>query len=135
MRRDIRYLRLVLAIRPPDHPGAGRRTRFRESMDTLLLGVPSSSIGVVLLIALAAGIAGRPIPGWNVKAIGSSASYHVPSQDCAIGALVGDCLGLAGILLARFRHRTISLLPILGTALSVLHILRFFLFFSVKELL
>ena len=70
-----------------------------------------------------------------MKAISSSAFYYIPSKDCAIAALAGDCLGVAGVLLARFRHGTVSLLSALGIALSLLHILLFFLFVSVMELL
>jgi hypothetical protein len=134
MRRDVQDHRLLLTMQPPSHPRASRKPRFRESLDTLVLGTLSTSIGVVLLIALAAGIAGRPIPGWNERAI-SSAYYYVPSKDCAIAALVGDCLGLVGIMLARHRHGTISLLSTLGTAFSLLHIFLFFLFVSFMELL
>jgi hypothetical protein len=135
MLRDVENRRLALTMQPPDKPGDGRRPRFRESLDTLLLGVLSTSIGLVLLIALCAGIVRRPIPGWNERAISSSAYYFVPSKDCAIAAFVGIGLGLTGIMLARHRHRTISLLSTLGTAISWLHIALFFLFVSLMELL
>jgi hypothetical protein len=133
MLRDTKAHRLVLAMQRPGEPGAGRKRRRRESLDTLLLGALSTSIGVVLLIVLAAGIARRPIPGWNERAI-SSAWYYVPSKDRAILALVGEGLGLAGIMLARYRHGTTSLLSTLGTALSLLHIFLFFLFVALMEL-
>ena len=103
-------------------------------MDTLVLGALSTSIGVVLFIALAAAIARRPIPGWDERAI-SSAWYYVPSKDCAIAAAVGEALGLAGIGLARHRHGTRSLLSTLGTALALLHIVLFFGFVALMELL
>jgi hypothetical protein len=132
---DTTNRRLAPTMRPPDDPEADRRPRFRESLDTLLLGALSTSIGLVLLNALAAGIARRPIPGWNERAISPSAYYYVPSKDCAIAALVGEVLGLAGIFLATRRHGTTSLLSTLGTALSLLHIFLFFLFVSLVELL
>jgi hypothetical protein len=132
---DVEYRQLVVRLQPRGDPEAGRRPRLRESLDTLLLGALSTSIGVVLLIALASGVARRPIPGWNERAISSSASYYIPSKDCAIAAIVGEGLGVAGILLARYRHGTISLLSTVGTVMSLFHVCLFFLHVSLMELL
>jgi hypothetical protein len=128
------YRQFVVNTQPPHSPEVARKPRFRESLDTLLLGALSTSVGVVLLIALAAGVAQRPISGWNERAIGPS-SYFIPKKDCAIIALVGEGLGLAGILLARHRRGTISVLSIVGTAICLLHIYLFFLYVLVMELL
>jgi hypothetical protein len=125
---------LMLETRPRRGPGSGQRPRFRESLDTLILGVLSASIGTVLLIALFSGVVRPPIPGRNERAISASALYYNPSKDCAILALIGEGLGLAGLLLARYRHGTISPLSALGTALCLLHIDLFFLHVSVMEL-
>ena len=130
---DVDYRRLVLAMRPTPDRETGRRLPIRESLDTLVLGSLSTSIGLVLLIALFAGIAQRPIPEWNEKAI-SSASYYIPSKVCAIVAIAGECLGLAGVLVARYRHRTISPLSTLGTGLSLIHVYLFFLHVWIMEL-
>jgi hypothetical protein len=132
---DVDHRRNVLGMRPPDDHGTGRWLRWRDSLDTLLLGTLSTSIGVVLLIALASGVARRPIPGWSEPAISSSASYYIPSKDCGIGAVVGVFLGMAGILLARCRHGTNSPLSILGTVISLGHICLFFIYVSIMELL
>ena len=132
---DVEYRRNVLRMQPPDDPETGRRPRWRDSLDTLLLGTLSTSIGVVLLIALASGVARRPIPGWNERAISVSASYYIPSKDCGIGAVVGVFLGMAGILLARWRHGTHSPLSALGTVISLGHVYLFFIYVSIMELL
>jgi hypothetical protein len=132
---DVEYRQLVPNLRLPGHPGARRRSRFRESLDTLILGTLSTSIGVVLMAAFACGVARHPIPGWNERAISSSASYYIPSKDCAIAALIGEALGLAGIILARYRHDTISPTSAAGTAICFLHISLFFLHVSLMELL
>ncbi len=132
---DVEYRRNVLGMQPPDHIKTGRTPRWRDSLDTLSLGTLSTSIGLVLLIALASGVARRPIPGWNERAISVSASYYIPSKDCAIGAVVGVFLGMAGILLARWRHGTSSPLSILGTVISLGHVYLFFIYVSIMELL
>jgi hypothetical protein len=130
---DIQHRQVVLSQQPSQRPDAGPKARFRESLDTLLLGALSTSIGVVLLIALAAVVAQRPIAGWNERAI-SPILYSVPSKDCAIMAVVGAYLGLAGILLAKHRHGTVSVLSIVGTVISLLYVCLFFLYVSLMEL-
>jgi hypothetical protein len=136
MLADVEYRKFVLKIGPQRKLQAGTKPRFRESLDTLALGALSTSIGVVLLIALAAAIARRPIPGWTERAmIGSSALYYVPSKDCAIAALVGECLGLSGILLAKYHRRVGSSLSTLGTAMCLLHIFLYFVWVLLIELL
>jgi hypothetical protein len=132
---DVEYRQNVLRMQPPGDPEAGRRPRFRESLDTLLLGALSTSIGVVLLIALASGIARRPIPGWSERAISASASYYIPSKDCGIAAVVGVFLGMAGILLGRWRHGMTSPLSALGTIISLVHVYLFFIYVTIMELL
>jgi hypothetical protein len=135
MLSHVEYRQLVLKMRPQSKLQAGRKRHFREYLDTLALGALSTAIGVVLLIALAAAIAGRPIPGWTERAmIGSSASYFVPSKECAIVVIVGQCLGLAGIMLAKYRRGVVSSLCTLGTALCLLHICLYFLHVLIIEL-
>jgi hypothetical protein len=129
----IKYRQPVLKAEPSSDSQAGRRRPLRESLDTLILGALSTSIGVVLMIVLVTGIARRPIPGWSDRAFSPSASYYVPSRDCAIAAVAGEAAGLAGILLARHRHGTISPLSILGTVMSLLHVYMFFLHVAIME--
>jgi hypothetical protein len=135
MLADVEYRRFVLRILPQTKLEAGTKPRFRESLDTLALGALSTSIGVVLLIAMAAAIARRPISGWTERVmIGSSASYYVPRKDCAIAALVGECHGLGGILLAKYHRRVASSLSTLGTAMCLLHICLYFVWTLFIEL-
>lgn len=135
MLMPVEYRQFVVKTRPRRDAKAARRPRVRESLDTLILGALSTAIGVVLLVALASGVARRPIAGWNEKAISQSAHYYIPSRDCVLGALVGEALGVAGLLLGRFRHNTIPPLSALGTAVSMLHVYLFFLHVSVMEFL
>jgi hypothetical protein len=135
MLMPVEYRQFVLKMQPSREPRGVRRPRFRESLDTLILGALSTAIGIVLLIALASGVIRRPIPGWNERAIGTSALYYIPSKDCAIAALVGIGLGMAGLVLARYRHGTISPLSALGVVICSLHVYLFFLHISVMGLL
>ncbi len=125
---DAEYRRLVPNLRPPGEPRPRRRPRSRESLDALILGTLSMSIGVVLMIALVAGVVRRPFRGWSELVIRSKVSYYIPSKDCALMALVGVYLGLAGILLVRRRHGTLSPLSVAGTSIGSLHIYLFFLY-------
>jgi hypothetical protein len=101
----------------------------------MILGGLSTAIGVVLLIALAWGVIGRPSPRWNERAINTSVIYYIPSKDCAILVPIGVILGLAGLVLAHYRHKTISPLSVLGTAICSLDVYLFFLHVSVMEYL
>jgi hypothetical protein len=127
------YRQLVVKLRPPRGTRAVRRPRFKESWDTMILGGLSTAIGVGLLIVLALAVAKWPIAGWNERA-NSIADYYVPNGGCAIGALVGACLGLSGTALARHGHGTISPLSIVGTVVSLLHVCLFFAYVLWKEL-
>ena len=129
------YRRFVLKAQPSRGSRDGRRPRLREFVDTMILGGLSTAIGVVLLTALAWSVIQRHFPGWNERAISTSAVYYIPSKDCAILVPIGVVLGLAGLVLAHYRHRTISPLSVLGTAICSLHVYLFFLHVSVMEYL
>ncbi len=125
---------LVLRRPSPDHRGDARPPRLRETLMPLILGALSTSIGIVLLIALFAGIARRPLPGWNERAVTSAAPYYVPSKNCGIAAVVAVFLGGAGGLLAWRRGRT-SALSVFGIVIAMVHIFLFFAYVLVMELL
>ena len=82
-----------------------KKRRFRESLDTLILGSLSTAVGVVVLIALLWGMVGRPVQGWNEAPIASGTKYLIPTKDCGIAAVVGEFLGLAGIVVAKIPAR------------------------------
>jgi hypothetical protein len=100
---------------------ADRRRLLRESLDTFVLGSLSTSVGVVVLIALISEIRGHHVGGWFEEPIRSQGGHVIPSLTCAIAAVAGECLGLAGILLARSRERAISPLATWGTTLCMVH--------------
>lgn len=104
-----------------------RTPRLRETLVTLAFGSLATSIGVVLLVALFAGMLRRPLAGWNERAITGAAPYYVPSKDCAIAAIAGVFLGVAGCYIAWKRRARFSVLSISGLVLCLAHI---FLFFS-----
>jgi hypothetical protein len=127
------YRRIVLEIGQAPEARTAPRPPFRESVDTLVLGSLSVSVGVVLLVALLAGFVGIRVEGWNRSPVATPARYRVPAQVCGIAAVAGQCLGLAGILLAR-RRRAISPLSTLGTVFCLVHICLFFIFISLVSL-
>ncbi len=52
--------------------------------------------------------------------------YQAPSRASAIAAVAGECLGLAGILLGRWRKMATSVLCVLGTVICLLDMLVFY---------
>jgi hypothetical protein len=102
-----------------------KKTSFRESLDTLILGSLSTAIGVVVLIALLSGMVGRPVEG-NETPIAAHTKYLIPTKDCGIAAVIGEFLGLAGMLVAKIRRGAISPLSTLGTVISLIHMYLFF---------
>ncbi len=118
---------LVLPSGSSDPRAGERAPRLRETLITLTLGSLATSIGVVLLVALFAGMLRRPLADWNERAITGAAPYYVPSKDCAIAAIAGVFLGVAGCHVAWRRRARFSLLSLSGVVLCLVHI---FLFFS-----
>lgn len=131
---NLEYRQLVVNMRPPRGTRPARKLRFRETQDTMIFGGLSTAIGVGLLVLLALAVAGREIDGWIERAVNTPALYYVPVQRCAIWAMVGACLGLSGMALARYYHETVSHLSILGVAVSLLHACLFFVHVSLNEL-
>ena len=105
-----------------------RKKRFRESLDTLILGSLSTSIGIVVMIALLSGMVGRPVQGLNKAPIASGGRYLIPNSDCGIAAVVGEFLGLAGMLVGQVRRGAISPLSTLGTVICLSHMYIFFIY-------
>jgi hypothetical protein len=102
--------------------------RSRESLDTLMLGSLSTSIGIVVLFALLAGMVGRPVEGWNEAPIASGGRYYIPTPDCGIAAVVGEFLGLAGMALGQARRGATSKLSRLGTIICLVHMYLFLIY-------
>ncbi len=90
------------------------------------MGALSTALGVVVLLALAGGLVGHANEGWIEQSMTRHAGSLIRTEVCGVTALIGEFLGLAGILLARSRHRAISPLSILGTIICLSHFVVFF---------
>jgi hypothetical protein len=111
-------------------PESRPKSRFRETLDTAILGSLSSSVGIVVLIVVMSGLIGRRVSDWHEdKFIYTTRviNYLEPSSTCAVATVVGEILGLAGIALAWNRRRTISPLSTIGTLTCLLHMFLFFI--------
>jgi hypothetical protein len=127
MPSDSEYRQLSLRMGQSGSVRAERKNRFRESLDTLILGSLSTAIGVVVMIALLSGMVGHPVRGWNEAPIATPNIQLIPTKDCGIAVVVGYLLGLAGILVGKIRRGAISPLSTLGTVLTMGHIYIFFM--------
>jgi hypothetical protein len=126
MSSESTYRQFLLETEKRIAPQKHAKPRFQESIDTFILGSLSCAVGVVVLIVVLSGIAGRPVRDWY-----KISRYPQPSTTCAVAAVVGELLGVAGIALALFRRRTISPLSTLGTMMCLSHILLFYIHYVV----
>jgi hypothetical protein len=102
--------------RPDRHPSleGGRRCSsvcgviFQESLDTLILGALSTSLGVVLILV--------PL----LDEIGSSVRIDLPLSTYLALVPIGASLGVIGIVRARMMNRFTSPLSTLGALLCLL---------------
>jgi len=108
------YRHLLLRMGQSSLAREARKLVVRESLATFILGVLSVSLGVIVLIALGAGIGGRP-----------AGAYLDHTGAWGVTAVIGELLGLAGIVLAQKRHGAIAPLSILGTLLCLSHFVLF----------
>jgi hypothetical protein len=108
------------------------KVRFDESWETLVLGLASSVIGLTMLSVVVMCFMGRRvngltderIAGWNRD--NTPIKYPAPNRASAIAAVAGECLGLAGIVLGRWRRMATSVLCVLGTLICLLDMLVFY---------
>jgi hypothetical protein len=126
------YRQLVVKMIEANPRTVNPKRRFQESWDTVLFGLTSIVIGVAILIT--------PLRGtWKVYWSGSRAekspdsnggwattNYFHPNVPSATGAMVGECVGLVGILVGRWRRSATSILCALGIAICLLHIILFY---------
>ena len=124
--RELSFKMGQASLKRPD----GKKARIRESLDTLVLGSLSTSVGVVVMLGLISGMIGRPVEGWNQAQIASVGKYLVPTLDWGIAAIVGEVLGVAGMLVGYIRRGAISPLSVLGTiiCLSQMHLFFVYIF-------
>jgi hypothetical protein len=106
MEANIEYRDLLLKLGREQSRHADTPRPFRESHETIVLGVLSIAIGVATLFWV---LAGRT-------------ADSTPAQlACLFTAIVGECLGIAGIIIARQRGRLLSPLCVAGIVLCLLH--------------
>jgi hypothetical protein len=122
MSPDRLYRQFLLESGKKSEPDPTATPRFQESIDTVILGSLSISVGIVVLIVVISGIAGRPIGDWY-----HTSRYPRPSTTCAVAAVVGELLGVAGVALSMFRRRTISRLSAIGIVMCLSHIFLFYI--------
>jgi hypothetical protein len=129
--RSYRHLLLAIGSRTPRESNA--KSRFRENLDTAIIGLLSSSVGIVALIVVISGILGSRVNAWhNDKIIYTTklTNYLGPSNTCAVAVVVGELLGLTGIAVAWSRGRRISLLSTLGALMCIFHMFLYLIYCS-----
>ena len=120
------YRHLLLKLGQSSLAREARGPLVRESWDSFIVGALSLSFGVAVLIALVTGRVGLPTPGSMEPTIAENGRPLIQTHFYGITAMIGEFLGLAGILLARSRHGAISPLSLLGTIICLSHFVVFF---------
>jgi hypothetical protein len=115
---DYRELVLKLGRKRPHRRAP--KSRFHETSDTRTLGALSTSVGVVVLILLFLPRVQVPLLGFYESPLADQRVHSTAGVVFALTAVAGEWLGLAGILLARFRGRLLSPLCLVGSVLCVL---------------
>jgi hypothetical protein len=126
------YRELVMKLVSAKSEPAGSNVRVHESWETLVLGLVSTAIGVGVLIVALYGMRNIRVEGFNVEK--PTARYNgntpiqflAPSWQSALAAVAGECVGLIGIVVGRWRRSAISILCVLGTVICLLHMVLFY---------
>jgi hypothetical protein len=108
------YRHLLLRLGQSSLAREERRLAVRESLDTLVLGVLSTALGLLVLMIMGIGVGGVP-----------AREYLDHTGAWGVAAMLGEFLGLSGIVLAHKRNSAISPLSILGTVLCLSHFVLF----------
>jgi hypothetical protein len=121
--RDAEDFRLVVfKMAQAAQPEKQRLFRFRETLDTTILGTLSTSIGLVVLFIGLSGLLGFHHREWH-DLLGKAV---VPSFVFRVATIVGEGLGLAGLALGWMKGGTIPPLAAAGTIVGVIQIYLFF---------
>ena len=123
MQKTEDFRRIVFRMAEASQPPTKSWLKFRESLDTMILGTLSTSVGVVVLIVGLVGVLGVRQMGWHDLVHDAP----VPSFSFAIASIIGEGLGLAGLALGKFRGGVISPLSAVGT---IVCLAQMYLFFS-----
>jgi hypothetical protein len=120
MTADNEYRDLVLKLGRGHHRETAPANRFRESIDTMILGSLSIAIGLVIAALLLWRIAPRaPGQRWFESLYANQTLGTNTLLACALTAVVGEWLGIAGAILAKSRGWLFLSLCLLGSVLCV----------------
>jgi hypothetical protein len=120
------YRQLVVKLLEAGQPKRTTKFPFRESVDTIILGLLSTGIGFFALFLVVWAMFGKHVEMFQTVKTASGDGSGVtktiitPEPVLYFAVVAGYCLGLAGILAARRRRATISILSALGTAICLL---------------
>ena len=126
------YRQLVVKLIDANPRTAKPTVRFQESWETLVLGLASAAIGFAALMVVILGIRHIQVSGLSVVKLaaltrkGDAIHYLAPSWQSALATVAGECLGVAGIIVGRWRRQSTSILCVLGTAVCLLHMIIFY---------
>jgi hypothetical protein len=109
------YRHLLLRLGQSSLAREERRLTIRESLDTVVLGALSTAVGILVLMVMRAGMRGVLVRG-----------YLEHTGAWGVAAMIGEFLGLTGLVLARRRNGAIAPLSLVGTVLCLSHFLLFF---------
>jgi hypothetical protein len=101
------YRLLVFKMAEASQPERKSTVRFRETLDTTILGTLSTSVGVIVLMIWISGIQG----------------FQTVLE---VAAIAGEMLGVSGLTIGRLRNGTIAPLAALGTAICLILMYLFF---------
>jgi hypothetical protein len=122
MQQSQDYRRIFFRMAEASQPQKRVRLKFRETLDTMILGTLSTSVGVVVLVIGLVGAVGVRRMEWHDLVEGTP----VPAFSFGIASIVGEGLGLAGLALGRFRGGVISPLSAVGTLVCLCQMCLFF---------
>jgi len=115
MHADQNYLQLLLKLAEANQPSKKRWIKFRETLDTAILGTISTAVGTVALIVVIECLATGYKEGLHDR-LGPVPDLGI----MGIAVIVGEGLGLAGLALGKLRDGTISPLSAIGTIVGLI---------------
>jgi hypothetical protein len=127
------YRQLIVKLIDANPRTAKPKVRIQESWETLVLGLASTAIGFAALTVVILGMRHREVSGlidkrpvaWDRYGAATLYSY-APTWQSALATVAGECLGVVGIMLGRWRRQATSILCVLGTAVCLLHMILFY---------
>jgi hypothetical protein len=109
------FRQFVFKMAEARRPERKRWDRFRETLDTTILGTLSTSLGVVVLVIGLLAALGIGRIGWHEQVHGKPE----PSTRLGSVVIVGEILGVAGLALGQMRGGMIPPLSAVGTAVCL----------------